>query len=55
MIAVLRGDRPEVSQKISEASTAVVLAVRALMDAMTHPEPHPAQQRHVHPIDLGDG
>jgi hypothetical protein len=54
-IAVLRGDRPEVSQKISEASTAVVTAVRALVDAMIHPEPQPAQQRRVHPIDLGDG
>ena len=32
-VAVLRGDRPEVTERVAEAGTAVLAAVRALVDA----------------------
>ncbi len=52
-IAVLRGDRPEIGDKIAEATASVVAALRALVDAAAsghHPEPQRVQH-----IDLDDG
>ena len=56
-MAVLRGERPDVTERVSEAGTAVLSAVRALADAAgaargtSSPEPtHPGVQH----IDLGD-
>jgi hypothetical protein len=34
-VAVLRGDRPEVTERVTEAGTAVTSALRALLDAAT--------------------
>jgi hypothetical protein len=62
LIAVLRGDRPEVSDKIADATASVVVALRAVVDAAAG---HADAAGHVgHPggaaprvqrIDLGDG
>lgn len=64
-VAVLRGDRPDVTERVAEAGTAVVSALRALVDAATSgagasgagapgpgagAEPEPR----VHKIDLGE-
>jgi hypothetical protein len=53
LIMVLRGDRPEISEKIADATASVVAAVRTLIDAATtHTDrPQPRVQR----IDLGEG
>jgi hypothetical protein len=53
-IAVLRGDRPEISQKLTDAGAAVLAAARALVDVVSHPETQPKPPR-VQRIDLGDG
>ena len=54
-IAVLRGDRPEISDKIAEATASMVAAVRAVVDAAASPH-HPAgEQPRVQRIDLGEG
>ncbi len=58
VIGVLRGERPELTDKISEAGSALVAAVRALLDSGTNPHfPHakPAPHPNVQHIDLGDG
>jgi hypothetical protein len=58
LIGVLRGERPELTDKISEAGSALVTAVRALLDSGANPHfPHakPAPHRNVQHIDLGDG
>jgi hypothetical protein len=61
-VAVLRGDRPDVTERVVEAGTALMSAFRAFVDAAAppgggHPAPdgqpepeHPRVQR----IDLGD-
>ena len=59
--AVLRGERPEVTERVAEAGTALMSAMRAFVDAAAS---HPAQPRHrsgppadggrVQRIDLGD-
>ncbi|HZE48523.1 MAG TPA: hypothetical protein VE074_03115 [Jatrophihabitantaceae bacterium] len=55
-IAVLRGDRPEISDKIAEATASMVAAVRAVVDAAAaSPHGHPAEQPRVQRIDLGEG
>ena len=53
-IAVLRGDRPEISDKIAEATVSMVAALRAMVDAAASPQ-HPAGQPRVQRIDLGEG
>ena len=53
LITVLRGDHPEISDKIAEATASVVAVVRTVIDAAASP----AQQRrppHVQHIDLGN-
>ncbi len=54
LIAVLRGDRPEVSARLAEATQAVSAAVRILLEAVTAvPEPTRARTaRNVQHIDL---
>ncbi|SOD74376.1 hypothetical protein SAMN05892883_3560 [Jatrophihabitans sp. GAS493] len=51
VISVLRGDRPEVSEKIATAATAAVEALRALLEAATT---RPTTQRPVQHISFGD-
>jgi hypothetical protein len=51
LIMVLRGDRPEISEKIADATASVVAALRTLLDAATsHTEPKAPRVQH---IDLG--
>jgi hypothetical protein len=53
LIAVLRGDHPEISDKIAEATASVVAVLRTVVDAAASP----AEQReppHVQHIDLGN-
>ncbi len=56
-MAVLRGDRPEVTERVAEAGSAIATALRSVLDAATgagvpeQPEPAPRVQR----IDLGSG
>jgi hypothetical protein len=62
-IAVLRGERPEVTERVTEAGVAVVTALRGLLDAVVGAAAPPdtgwaaddarAQARVQH-IDLGD-
>lgn len=55
-VAVLRGERPEVTERVAEAGVAVASAVRALLDATAANSPTPADdepaQPHVQRIDL---
>ena len=58
-MAVLRGERPEVTERVAEAGAAIATALRSVLDAAatqrdrgtSSPSPHPAVQR----IDLGTG
>jgi hypothetical protein len=53
VITILRVDRPEISDKIADATASVVAVLRAMVDAAASP----AEQRrppHVQHIDLGD-
>jgi hypothetical protein len=55
-VAVLRGERPDVTERVSEAGTAMAAAVRALLDAATSGRPateDPTGSR-VERIDLDD-
>jgi hypothetical protein len=53
-MAVLRGERPEVTERVAEAGAAVAMAFRALLEAATAGEaPKPSTPR-VQRIDLGD-
>jgi hypothetical protein len=60
-VAVLRGERPEVTERVAEAGTAVVAALRSLFDAASAAAPPAGQHRHGDPpgeprvqhIDLG--
>jgi len=52
LIMVLRGDRPEISEKIADATASVVAALRSLLDAAT--TPGPSTQPRVQRIDLSD-
>ncbi len=57
-MAVLRGDRPEVTERVTEAGTALLTAFRGLVDSTQHahrpaPTPEPPAPR-VQRIDLGD-
>jgi hypothetical protein len=51
LIALLRGDRPEASEKLLEAGQAVVTALRTLVDASADWSPS-TPTRHVERIDL---
>ncbi len=61
-VAVLRGERPEVTERVAEAGTALAAALRALVDAASsaggmagqprHPRPSPAPR--VQKINLSD-
>jgi hypothetical protein len=60
--AVLRGERPEVTERVAEAGTALMSAMRAFIDAAASSAPGATgaeRQRprpaHVQPIDLGFG
>jgi hypothetical protein len=51
LVAVLRGERPEATEKIVAAGTAVMSALRAVLDQGSRPTPsEPRVQR----IDLSD-
>jgi hypothetical protein len=49
LVAVLRGERPEATEKIVAAGTAVLAALRAVLD----PAPAPTASPRVQRIDLG--
>ena len=54
-VAVLRGERPETTERIAVAGAAVLTVLRSLLDAVQQP-PSPAAQPptgRVQPIDLG--
>jgi hypothetical protein len=57
LIAVLRGDRPEISDKIADATASVVAALRAVVDAAPGPAGEarstPPKPPRVQRIDLG--
>lgn len=59
-MAVLRGERPEVTQRVAEAGAAVATAFRAVLDATPRPstpgdEPSaPGPEPRVQRIDLGE-
>ena len=65
-LAVLRGERPEVTERVAEAGTALVNALRAFVDATGASDAaagahrHPGESRHAQPrprverIDLRD-
>ena len=56
-MAVLRGERPEVTERVAEAGSAIATALRSVLDAAAgatahdQPDPTPRVQR----IDLGTG
>jgi hypothetical protein len=50
-MAVLRGERPEVTARVAEAGTAVASALRAVLDAATTRPSDPPESRVQH-IDL---
>jgi hypothetical protein len=52
-MSVVRGERPEVTARVSEAGTALATAFRALLDAAT-PKPDESTQPRVQRIDLGE-
>jgi hypothetical protein len=45
-VAVLRGERPEVTERVAEAGTAVVAALKSLIDAASTATAQPGQPRH---------
>jgi hypothetical protein len=51
LVSVLRGARPEATEKIVAAGSAVLTALRAVLD---HPAPTAQPQPRVQRIDLGD-
>jgi hypothetical protein len=57
LIAVVRGDRPEISDKIADATASVVAALRAMVDAAANPAEEtgaaPPRPPRVQRIDLG--
>ena len=62
-IAVLRGERPEVTERVAEAGAALAAALRAFLDATSnagapsghhHPEGRPGSRPRVQRIDLRD-
>jgi hypothetical protein len=61
-VAVLRGQRPEVTERVAEAGTAAAAALRALVEAAVsaggaatqHRAPRPGPGPRVQKIDLGD-
>jgi hypothetical protein len=53
--AVLRGERPEVTARVAEAGTAVVSALRALLDATADARSSAAQHGHVGRHDHAGG
>jgi hypothetical protein len=55
-VAVLRGDRPEVTERVAEAGTALASAFRALVDAASSGAATPAEPKapRVQRIDLGN-
>ena len=55
LIAILRGDRPEISEKVAEAGASLVAALRAVLDAAAAGPPGPAAETHrVQHINLDD-
>jgi hypothetical protein len=52
LIAVLRGDRPEISDKIAEAGASMVAALRAVIDAASSAAPAERPGSRVQHIDL---
>lgn len=52
LVAVLRGERPETTEKIVAVGTAVMSALRSLLDPPASPEEGPAAR--VQHIDLTD-
>jgi hypothetical protein len=63
VVAVLRGERPEITEKVLEAGAAVAAAARAVLDTLARPaepgggpepddEPDDPPQRRVEPIDV---
>lgn len=58
--AVLRGERPEVTERVAEAGTALMSAMKAFAEAAATAAPMPTKDRpkpgpgRVQPIDLGD-
>jgi hypothetical protein len=56
LVAVLRGDRPDIAEKITEASASVIAALRAVVDAAAGAPAHRAPNAaRVQRIDLGEG
>jgi hypothetical protein len=53
LIAVLRGDRPEVTERVAEAAAAVADAVRAVAEVLARPVDPRGHGHRVEPIDLG--
>jgi hypothetical protein len=56
LIAILRGDRPEISEKVSEAGASLVAALRAVLDAAAAGPPRPPDEAasRVQHINLDD-
>jgi adenine-specific DNA glycosylase len=52
-IAVLRGERPEVNDKIADAATSLIAAVRAVVDAAAPSQSARSRAPRVQHIDLG--
>lgn len=54
-VAVLRGERPETTEKIAVAGATLLTLLRSLLDALQQPPSAPAQPSgpRVQPIDLG--
>lgn len=53
-VAVLRGDRPEITAKVAEAGTAVITAMRALLDAAVDASGSPSAGKHASPARTSD-
>lgn len=57
LIAVLRGDRPDISDKVADATASVVAALRAVVDAAANPAggagAAPPRPPRMQRIDLG--
>lgn len=62
-VAVLRGERPDITERVAEAGTAITVVLRALVEgaaggggaAQQHRGPRPAPVPRVQKINLGDG
>src|SRR6266567_789263 len=56
LIAILRGDRPEISEKVAEAGASLVAALRAVLDAAAASPPRPPDDAasRVQHINLDD-